>query len=78
MIDMPRKRPNPNVEPTPHFDGKREGVINDPLATAGKQMGLKVDPNAEFGEEKTTFNFTPKIDPEMKRFEQLMKGTEKE
>lgn len=59
---MPRKLPNANVEPTPHFDGKREGVINDPLATAGEQMGLKVDPNAEFGEEKTTFNFTPKID----------------
>ena len=44
----------------------------------GAQMGLKVDPNAEFGEEKTTFNFTPKVDPEMKRFGQIMKGTEKE
>ena len=75
---MPRRTQNTNVETTPHFDGKREGVINDPLATAGAQMGLKVDPNAEFGEEKTTFNFTPKVDPEMKRFEQLMKGTEKE
>lgn len=75
---MPRRTQNTNAQPTPHFDGKREGVINDPLATAGAQMGLKVDPNAEFGEEKTTFNFTPKIDPKMKRFEQLMKGTEKE
>ena len=78
MIDMPRRTQNTNAQSTPHFDGKREGVINDPLATAGAQMGLKVDPNAEFGEEKTTFNFTPKVDPEMKRFEQLLKGTEKE
>ena len=78
MMDVPRRTQNTNVETTPHFDGKREGVINDPLTTAGAQMGLKVDPNAEFGEEKTTFNFTPKIDPKMKRFEQLMKGTEKE
>ena len=74
----PRRTQNANVEATPHFDGKREGVINDPLATAGAQMGLKVDPNAEFGEEKTPLNFTPKIDPKMQRFEQLMKGTEKE
>ena len=78
MMGVPRRTQNTNVESTPHFDGKREGVINDPLATAGAQMGLKVDPKAEFGEEKTTFNFTPKIDPKMKRFEQLMKGTEKE
>ena len=38
---MPRKLPNPNVQPTPHFDGKREGVINDPLATAGSQRQVK-------------------------------------
>ena len=44
MIDVPRRTQDTNVETTPHFDGKREGVINDPLATAGSQMGLKVDP----------------------------------
>ena len=75
---MPRRSQDPNVETTSHMDGIREGLINDPLATAGSKMGLKVNKNAEFGEEKSAFNYTPKVDPKMKRFEQLMKGTEKE
>ncbi|WP_156947688.1 hypothetical protein [Virgibacillus alimentarius] len=35
---MPRETENTGSESTPHFDGKREGILND---SKGIQMGIK-------------------------------------
>jgi hypothetical protein len=71
---MPRDNENQHVEATPHFDGEKEGVINDPTATSGSSMGIKMETNVEFALERNPFNFTPKKDPEMEKFESLMRG----
>ncbi|WP_431030168.1 hypothetical protein [Lysinibacillus sp. LZ02] len=75
---MPHKSENQHVEATRHADGKRENIINDPLATASSKIGVQLNSKVEFGKEKNPFDYTPKVDPKMKRFEQLMQGTEKE
>ncbi|RUL56884.1 MULTISPECIES: hypothetical protein [Lysinibacillus] len=77
---MPRESENQHVEATPHMDGPKESIINDPTATGGDAMGVYTEakPIVEFGMEKNPFKFTPKEDPMMSRFEKLMKGTKKE
>ncbi|RID81707.1 hypothetical protein D1953_19905 [Peribacillus asahii] len=74
---MPRDDENIHVEATPHFDGKRESIINDPTASASSTMGI-FDTKKEFAQEKNPFNYTPKQDPEMERFEKLMRGKKAE
>ncbi len=71
---MPRDNENQHVEATPHFDGEKEGIINDPTATSGSSMGVQVETNVEFALERNPFNFKPKKDPDMERFESLMRG----
>ncbi|MEW9676918.1 hypothetical protein ABRT01_12160 [Lentibacillus sp. L22] len=38
---MPRETANTGVNPAPHFDGRRESVINDQSGSA--QMGVRGD-----------------------------------
>lgn len=71
---MPRKSENQHVEATPHFDGEKEGIINDPTASAGSKIGIKVDTKTEFGQDRNPFNFIPKHDPGMKQIAKLLGG----
>jgi|1186.fasta_scaffold735204_1 hypothetical protein len=71
---MPRNNENQHVEVTPHFDGEKESIINDPTASAGSGVGI----NMEFAKEKNPFNTVPKQDQEMKQFEKLMRGNKVE
>lgn len=77
---MPRNSENQHVEATPHFDGPKESIINDPTASAGDKLGMFIEKktSVEFGMEKNPYKFTPKKDPMMERFEKLMRGTKKE
>lgn len=73
---MPRNRENQHVEASPHFDGNRDSIINDPLATGGNStIGIRLNAREEFGSERNPFRYTPKKDKEMERFEKLMRGT---
>lgn len=67
---MTRDKENIHVQSTPHFDGERENIINDPTASASTQMGVKVNTTRE----RNPFHYTPKLDPEMELFEKLMRG----
>jgi hypothetical protein len=71
---MPRDNENQHVEVTPHFDGEKESIINDPTASAGSGVGI----NMEFAQKKNPFNSVPKQDQEMKQFEKLMRGNKVE
>jgi hypothetical protein len=71
---MPRENENQHVEATPHFDGEKEDIINDPTASAASTMGIQVDTKVEFAQERNPFNYIPKQDREMKQFEKLMRG----
>ena len=71
---MPRNNENQHVEVTPHFDGEKESIINDPTASAGSGVGI----NMEFAQKKSPFNSIPKQDQEMKQFEKLMRGNKVE
>jgi hypothetical protein len=71
---MPRENENSHVETTPHFDGEKEGIINDPTASAGSTIGIQVDTKGEFKQERNPFQYIPKQDEEMKHFDELMGG----
>ncbi|MBM7587499.1 hypothetical protein JOC86_004072 [Bacillus pakistanensis] len=70
---MPRENENSHVESTPHFDGEKEGIINDSTASAGETIGIQVDTKGEFKQERNPFHYVPE-DEEMKRFGELMGG----
>ncbi|QGQ44214.1 hypothetical protein [Metabacillus sediminilitoris] len=63
---------------TPHPDGEKESIINDSLATAGSQIGIKLNADPEFAQEKNPFHLQNKQDPTMAPFEKLMRGNEVE
>lgn len=65
---------NQHVETTPHFDGEKESIINDPTASASPKIGIQFDNKHEFKQEKNPFHYTPKQDEEMMVFEKLMRG----
>lgn len=71
---MSRNSESQHVNVTPHFDGEKESIINDPTASAGSTVGIQVNTKMEFGPGKNSFNYTPSQDPEMKQFEKLMRG----
>lgn len=71
---MPRKNENQHVEATPHFDGEKENILNDPTASAGSKIGIQTNTKEEFAQERSPFKFIPKQDPVMKQFEKLMRG----
>ncbi|WP_332645390.1 hypothetical protein [Lysinibacillus sp. 54212] len=72
---MPRNQEHQHTETTPHRDGKKEELIDDPLATQSSLIGIKTSSNEEFGVEKNPFKYKPKCDKEMDKFERLMRGT---
>lgn len=75
---MPSKSQNQHVQSTPHPDGMREGLYNDPTGTSNSTIGVRLSYREEFNKEHEPFHFTPKEDPMMNRFEKLMRGTKKE
>ncbi|TYR78380.1 hypothetical protein FZC66_19695 [Priestia megaterium] len=75
---MPRESENQHVETTPHFDGQKEGIFNDPTASTGAKMGIQVDTKEEFAQERNPFHYIPKQDQEMNQFEKLMRGNKRE
>ena len=71
---MPRRSDKQHVNPTPHIDGEKENIINDPTATADATIGIKLNAKEEFAQERNPFNYLPKRDIEMKPFEKLTRG----
>ena len=71
---MPRNNENQHVEVTPHFDGEKESIINDPTASAGSGIGIKM----EFAQKKNPFNTVPKQNQEMKQLGKLIGGNKVE
>jgi len=67
-------RRNLHSEVTPHPDGEKESIINDTLSTTGSQIGIKLDADPEFSQEKNPFDHEIKPDPDMAEFEKLMRG----
>ena len=67
---MPNRKRDNGTNPAPHFDGKREGIINDPLGTQSTQMGVSMDTD----QSKNPFHVTKLNNEEMKEFEQLTRG----
>lgn len=71
---MPRDKQGVNVETSPHPDGLKEGLMNDNM---GAEMGVVSGPTNELIQEKNPYPITPKTDPQMKEFEELMRGNVK-
>lgn len=60
---------------SPHFDGKRESIINDSTATQGGQFGITFDSDKEYHQEKNPFHLSQsKPDDNMQEFEKLMRN----
>jgi len=71
---MPRRTEDQHVEAAPHFDGEKEGIINDPTASAGSMMGMQVDTKGAFPQEGDPESRIPQEDPKMKEFAKIMDG----
>jgi len=71
---MSRNSESQHTQVTPHFDGEAENIINDPTASASGTIGVQINSNMDLEQQKNPFNFTPNQDPEMKKFEKLMRG----
>ncbi|HHY75067.1 MAG TPA: hypothetical protein GX497_17980 [Bacillus bacterium] len=71
---MSRNSESQRVRVTPHFDGEKESIINDPTASAGATIGIQVNARMELEQEGNPFNYTPSQDSGMKGFEKLMRG----
>jgi selenophosphate synthetase-related protein len=57
-----------------HPDGKQESIINDSTASAGDQMGIAIDMDPKNPYQfRNTFNYTPKEDQELKKFQDTFK-----
>ncbi|MGM0875981.1 MAG: hypothetical protein ACQEWV_14670 [Bacillota bacterium] len=67
-------RRNQHSKVTPHPDGEKESIINDSLSTAGSQIGIEMNADPEFTQEKNPFHHQIKQDPSMAQFEKLMRG----
>lgn len=62
-------------EISPHFDGAKEGPINDSTSSAGGMMGVRVDSDPLSPHQpKNPFHLTPKAAGEMKEFQSIMEG----
>ncbi|MDQ0226451.1 hypothetical protein CHH83_11425 [Bacillus sp. 7586-K] len=59
---------------TPHFDGEKESIINDPLSTESTQMGVEVTADPEFSDEKNPFHHPFHQNKSMASFEKLTRG----
>jgi hypothetical protein len=62
-----------------HFDGEREGILNDALATEGDTLGVRsdIDP-LQLDKQKNPFHVAElNVDEEMKQFRSIMDGEKK-
>lgn len=75
MILLPGDHENVHVYVTPHFDGKKESIINDSTAT---QAGILAEPLEEFTQKRNPFHIKPKQTQEMEKFEKIMRGDKRE
>lgn len=63
---MPKDSENTHSEATPHFDSRRDRVINDSLGT---KMGVRIDRT-----KSNPYNVTSLNNEEMKDFEEITRG----
>ena len=63
---MPRSNENVHVNPSPHPDGDKNSVINNPLSTGSSKAGI-ANSNLEIAQERNPFNFVPKRNIEMEK-----------
>ena len=62
-------------EVSPHFDGAKEGPINDSTASEGGMMGVRVDSDPlSPHQSKNPFHLTSKVDSDMEEFQSIMEG----
>lgn len=61
-----------NTNPTPHFDGRREGVENDP--SGGPTMGVRPDLDSQKGlrQSKNPLHISSNVNNGMQEFKELM------
>lgn len=71
---MPRRTEDLNVEATPHFDGAKEGIINDTTASAGSMIGIQLDTKGAFQQEGDPQSRITQEDPKMKECAKIMDG----
>lgn len=59
-------------------DERLESVVNDTTASAGDQMGVRVDVNPEsFTQPQNPLHLNPKVDLEMEKFKKFFEGNKK-
>jgi hypothetical protein len=67
---MPRR--NTGTETTPHFDGKRESIIND---SYGTQIGMTTQLGMTANVNRSAYSSLDQIrDEKMRRFEEMFRG----
>ena len=75
---MPRRSNNNFHEHDFNVDERYESIINDTAASAGNEMGVKVDANPEnLVQPQNPFHIKPKVDKEMEKFAGIFDGEEK-
>lgn len=74
---MPDNKGNQHSTATPHFDGIKEGVVNDSLSSGSQTIRIfyPTRANKEGEDKRNPFHYTPQIDEEMKKFEERMRGS---
>jgi hypothetical protein len=65
------KRDPNSGEPSPHLDGEREGVYNDPI---GSEVGVSMDGDPKKEVNQNPVDATMKADPEMLKLNKLING----
>ncbi|MBS4209317.1 hypothetical protein [Bacillus sp. FJAT-50079] len=68
---MPDSKRNIGRNPDPHFDGKREAMINDSTGTGSTQMGVRIDYSTQ---SENPFHVIDLKNNDMKEFEKLTRG----
>ncbi|MEQ6375666.1 hypothetical protein RZN22_07470 [Bacillaceae bacterium S4-13-58] len=75
---MPNNDRNVGDEATPHFDGEQESIINDPTATQGEQMGIRVDSRRPFTYKRSIQSNNLQPDEDMREFKKAMEKRQKD
>ncbi|SEA84583.1 hypothetical protein SAMN05421743_10977 [Thalassobacillus cyri] len=63
---------NVHVESSPHFDGEKESIINDPAIARNGQMGVTTEKKQSF--HRTHSQIQLKTSKNMYKFEKIMRG----
>jgi hypothetical protein len=74
-ISMPERGRNDHPHDF-HFDGEREGILNDALATEGDTLGVRSDIGPlQLANQENPFHVAKvNVDEEMKQFRSIMDG----